>query len=94
MIKVETWDRENAVGPERLVPVFHGAWMQENEAYDLLGITLRRPPEPAIASSSGTATRAGRCARTSFPCQAACSPASASSPASHAAREPPVKVVE
>ncbi len=42
-IKVEVMDRENPVTPS-LVPVFHGAWMQENEAYDLLGIKFEGHP--------------------------------------------------
>lgn len=42
-IKVEVMDRENPVTPS-LVPVFHGAWMQENEAYDLLGIRFEGHP--------------------------------------------------
>lgn len=42
-IKVEVMDREKPVTPS-LVPVFHGAWMQENEAYDLLGIKFEGHP--------------------------------------------------
>lgn len=41
--KVETMDREKPVIPS-VVPVFHGAWMQENEAYDLLGIVFEGHP--------------------------------------------------
>ncbi len=37
VFKVETWDREKAVVPS-VMPVWFGAWMQECEAYDLLGI--------------------------------------------------------
>jgi NADH-quinone oxidoreductase subunit C len=36
-LKVEAWERDNAEVPS-VVPVWHGAWMQECEAYDLLGI--------------------------------------------------------
>ena len=43
VFKVEAWDRANPVVPS-LVPVFHGAWMQENEAYDLLGIKFEGHP--------------------------------------------------
>ena len=42
-IKVDVMDRENPVTPS-LVPVFHGAWMQENEAYDLFGIRFEGHP--------------------------------------------------
>lgn len=42
-VKCETWDRENATIPS-VVPVWHGAWMQENEAYDLLGIRFEGHP--------------------------------------------------
>ncbi|MBI2764973.1 MAG: NADH-quinone oxidoreductase subunit C [Chloroflexi bacterium] len=42
-VKVEAWDRENASVPS-VVPVWHGAWMQENEAYDLLGIRFEGHP--------------------------------------------------
>ncbi len=42
-LKIEVWDRENAVAPSA-VPVFHGAWMQECEAYDLLGIKFEGHP--------------------------------------------------
>lgn len=42
-IKVDVLNRENPVTPS-LVPVFHGAWMQENEAYDLLGIRFEGHP--------------------------------------------------
>ena len=37
LFKVEVWDRENAEVPS-VCPVFHGAWMQECETYDLYGI--------------------------------------------------------
>jgi len=43
LYKCETWDRENPVVPS-VVPVFHGAWMQENEAYDLFGIKFEGHP--------------------------------------------------
>jgi len=43
LFKVEVWNRENPVIPS-VVPVFHGAWMQENEAYDLLGIKFEGHP--------------------------------------------------
>lgn len=43
--KCETHDRENPVVPS-VVPVWYGAWMQENEAYDLLGITFEGHPNP------------------------------------------------
>jgi NADH-quinone oxidoreductase subunit C len=43
VFKVETANREKPVVPS-LVPVFHGAWMQENEAYDLLGIEFEGHP--------------------------------------------------
>ena len=42
-LKVEVMDRDNAVTPS-VVPVWHGAWMQENEAYDLLGIKFEGHP--------------------------------------------------
>jgi NADH-quinone oxidoreductase subunit C len=42
-IKAEVWDRENATLPS-VVPVWHGAWMQECEAYDLLGIRFEGHP--------------------------------------------------
>jgi NADH-quinone oxidoreductase subunit C len=41
--KVETADRENPVVPS-VVPVWHGAWMQECEAYDLFGIRFEGHP--------------------------------------------------
>jgi len=41
--KVETWDRDRPVVPS-LTPVWHGAWMQECEAYDLLGIRFEGHP--------------------------------------------------
>jgi len=37
LIKVDVLDRVNPEVPS-VVPVFHGAWMQENETYDLYGI--------------------------------------------------------
>lgn len=42
-IKVELTDRENATVPS-VVPVFHGAWMQECEAYDMFGIRFEGHP--------------------------------------------------
>jgi NADH-quinone oxidoreductase subunit C len=42
-IKCETWDRQRPVVPS-VVPVWHGAWMQESEAYDLLGIVFEGHP--------------------------------------------------
>ena len=42
-LKVEAWDRETPVVPS-MVPVFHGAWMQECEAYDLFGIAFEGHP--------------------------------------------------
>lgn len=41
--KCEALDREDPIVPS-LVPVWHGAWMQENEAYDLLGIRFEGHP--------------------------------------------------
>lgn len=41
--KCETWDREKASLPS-LVPVYHGAWMQENETYDMYGIRFEGHP--------------------------------------------------
>ena len=41
--KIEVMDRENASAPS-MVPVWHGAWMQECEAYDLLGIRFEGHP--------------------------------------------------
>jgi NADH-quinone oxidoreductase subunit C len=41
--KVEAWDRDNPVVPS-VTPVWHGAWMQECEAYDLLGIRFEGHP--------------------------------------------------
>ncbi|MCC7363643.1 MAG: NADH-quinone oxidoreductase subunit C [Dehalococcoidia bacterium] len=41
--KCETHDREKPVIPS-VVPVWHGAWMQEDEAYDLLGIVFEGHP--------------------------------------------------
>ncbi|HSE45823.1 MAG TPA: NADH-quinone oxidoreductase subunit C [Gemmatimonadales bacterium] len=43
VFKCETWDRENPVVPS-LTPVYHGAWMQENEAYDMFGIKFEGHP--------------------------------------------------
>ncbi len=43
VFKVDVFDRENPAVPS-VVPVFHGAWMQENEAYDLLGIRFQGHP--------------------------------------------------
>lgn len=43
VIKTETWDHEKPVLPS-VVPVWHGAWMQECEAYDLLGIRFEGHP--------------------------------------------------
>jgi NADH-quinone oxidoreductase subunit C len=43
LFKVEVADRENAEVPS-VVPVFHGAWMQENETYDLFGIKATGHP--------------------------------------------------
>ncbi len=42
-IKVEAWDRERAIVPS-VSGVWHGAWMQECEAFDLLGITFEGHP--------------------------------------------------
>ncbi|HEY4669760.1 MAG TPA: NADH-quinone oxidoreductase subunit C [Tepidiformaceae bacterium] len=42
-VKVETWDRENPSVPS-VYPVWKGAWMQECEAYDLLGIQFEGHP--------------------------------------------------
>ncbi len=44
-LKVEAWDREKP-SVQSLVPVYHGAWMQENEAYDLFGIVFEGHPKP------------------------------------------------
>lgn len=41
--KVETTDREKPSFPS-VTPVWHGAWMQECEAYDLFGIEFRDHP--------------------------------------------------
>lgn len=43
VFKVETWDREAPEIPS-VTPVYHGAWMQENEAYDLFGIRFEGHP--------------------------------------------------
>lgn len=43
VIKCEALDHEKPVLPS-VVPVFHGAWMQECEAYDLLGIRFEGHP--------------------------------------------------
>ena len=42
-LKAEAPDRMNAVLPS-VVPVWHGAWMQECEAYDLFGIKFEGHP--------------------------------------------------
>ena len=42
-LKVEVTDREKPAVPS-VVPVWHGAWMQECEAYDLLGIRFEGHP--------------------------------------------------
>jgi NADH-quinone oxidoreductase subunit C len=42
-LKVELTDRENPVCPS-VVPVWWGAWMQENEAYDMYGIKFEGHP--------------------------------------------------
>ena len=42
-VKCEVLDREKASVPS-VVPVWHGAWMQECEAYDLLGIRFEGHP--------------------------------------------------
>lgn len=42
-LKVDVFDRENPVTPS-LVPVYHGAWMQECEAYDMYGIKFEGHP--------------------------------------------------
>ena len=42
-IKVDVLDRANPVIPS-VTSVWHGAWMQENEAYDLLGIKFEGHP--------------------------------------------------
>lgn len=41
--KCETWDHDNPSVPS-VTPVWHGAWMQEDEAYDLLGIKFPGHP--------------------------------------------------
>lgn len=43
LFKVEVPDRDNPEVPS-VVPVFHGAWMQENETYDLFGIKFAGHP--------------------------------------------------
>lgn len=43
LYKCETTNREDAVLPS-VVPVFHGAWMQENETYDMFGIRFEGHP--------------------------------------------------
>lgn len=43
LYKVEVWDREKPEVPS-VVPVYHGAWMQENETYDLYGIRFTGHP--------------------------------------------------
>ncbi|MEX2080017.1 MAG: NADH-quinone oxidoreductase subunit C [Dehalococcoidia bacterium] len=42
-VKLEIADRENAVAPS-LTSVWHGAWMQECEAYDMFGIRFEGHP--------------------------------------------------
>lgn len=42
-IKCEVLDRDKPLVPS-LTPVYHGAWMQECEAYDLLGIRFEGHP--------------------------------------------------
>lgn len=42
-LKVEVWEREDPVVPS-VVPVWHGAWMQECEAYDMFGIRFEGHP--------------------------------------------------
>jgi NADH-quinone oxidoreductase subunit C len=42
-LKVEVTGRDNPVVPS-VVPVWHGAWMQECEAYDLFGIKFDGHP--------------------------------------------------
>lgn len=42
-LKVEVHDRSEPTVPS-VVPVWHGAWMQECEAYDLLGIRFEGHP--------------------------------------------------
>ena len=42
-LKVDVMDRANPVTPS-VTSVWHGAWMQENEAYDLLGIKFEGHP--------------------------------------------------
>ena len=42
-IKVEVADRESPTVPS-VVPVWHGAWMQECEAYDMFGIKFEGHP--------------------------------------------------
>lgn len=42
-LKVEAWDREAPALPS-VTSIWHGAWMQENEAYDLLGIRFEGHP--------------------------------------------------
>lgn len=43
LFKVDVLNREDPVVPS-VVPVFHGAWMQENETYDLFGIKFEGHP--------------------------------------------------
>lgn len=43
LFKVDVPNREKPVVPS-VVPVFHGAWMQENETYDLFGIKFEGHP--------------------------------------------------
>ena len=41
--KIEVTDRENPTVPS-VVPIWHGAWMQECEAYDMFGIKFQGHP--------------------------------------------------
>ncbi len=43
LFKIDVMNRDNATAPS-VVPIFHGAWMQENEAYDLYGIKFEGHP--------------------------------------------------
>jgi len=42
-LKCEVWDRDKAAAPS-VTAVWHGAWMQECEAYDLFGIRFEGHP--------------------------------------------------
>ena len=62
-VRVQVWlDDGEAVAT--LVPVWPAADWFEREAWDMLGIALRRPPEPRRASSCPRTGRDIRCART------------------------------